>query len=127
MKATMLVVALLVMVGCQNIDALGPGNTLAMENQSNLDKNVMRQLNNFEKLAKAQPNWTENDAKVFAEQKAVVIEQLVLNYAWLLVIKEAVEANNLDPSFFGLVLDKAPEWIQNGKDIYDLIKDLSKK
>lgn len=126
MRYLMLLI-LVVVAGCKNIDNLGPGNVLAMENQSNLEKNVVRQLNNFEKLAKAQPEWTADDAKIFAEQKAAILEQLVINYAWLLVIKDAVEANALDPKFFGVVLDKAPDWIKQGKDIYDLIREIGKK
>lgn len=127
MKKALVLVLLVVVAGCQNMEALGPGNNLAVENQTNLEKNVVRQLNNFEKLAKAQPNWTEEDAKIFAKQKAEIIEQIAINYGWLLVIKEAVEANDLDPTIFGVILENLPTWIQQGKNIYDLVKEKTKK
>lgn len=127
MKRMLLIVIILALfTGCKNIEDLGPGNELALQNQSNLEKNVMIQLGNFEKLAEA-AKWTEEDKKIFADQKATIIEQLVINYAWLLVIKEAVEANDLDPKFFGQVLDRAPAWIKEGKKIYDLIEEMTKE
>jgi flagellar basal body L-ring protein FlgH len=127
MKRMLLIVIILALfTGCKNVEDLGAGNELALQNQTNLEKNVMIQLENFEKLATA-AKWTEEDKKIFADQKAAIIEQLVINYAWLLVIKEAVEANDLDPKFFGQVLDRAPAWIEEGKKIYDLIKDMSKE
>ena len=115
------------LIGCKNVEKLGAGNELAMENQTNIEKNVLRLLNNFEKLAKAQPNWTGEDAVIFSDQKATIIEQMTINYAWLLVIKEAVEANDLDPKFFGEVLERAPGWIGEGKKIYDLIKEMANR
>ena len=120
------IIILALFAGCKNIEKLGPGNTMVLENQGNLEKNVMRQLNNFEKLAEA-AKWTEEDRKIFAKQKAVIIEQLVINYAWLLVIKEAAESNDLNPKFFGQMLERMPAWIQEGKKIYDLIKEMNKE
>ena len=129
MKRMLLIViiGLVALAGCKNIDNLGPGNELALENQANLESNVTRVMNNFEILSKAQPSWDEGDAAKWEAQKAAILEQLVLNYAWLLVIKEAVEANDLDPKFFSQVLSQAPAWIGEGKKIYDLIKELGKK
>lgn len=121
-----IMIALFALMGCQNIEDLGPGNMLAVENQSNLEINVMRHLNNFEKLAKAQSAWNEEDAKIFAEQKSAIVEQMAINYAWLLVIKEAVEANAINPKFFGEMLDRIPGWVGEGKNIYDLIQSMRK-
>jgi len=119
---------LLALMGCKNIDQLGPGNELALENQSNLEGNVVRLLDNFQKLAEASPDYEKDkDQPIIDEQRKVILEQLVLNYAWLLVIKEAVEANSLDPAFFGQVLERAPAWITEGKKIYDLIKEMTEK
>jgi hypothetical protein len=129
MKKLLIVIVLLgLFVGCKNIEDLGPGNELALQNQTNLEKNVTRLLDNFQKLAEASPDYEEEkDQPIIDEQRKVILEQLVLNYAWLLVIKEAVEANALDPKFFGQVLDRAPAWIEEGKKIYDLIQEMSRK
>jgi hypothetical protein len=127
MKRLMLltVVALLFFTGCKNVEKLGPGNELAMENQTNLEKNVVRILGNLDKLYKEYGD--AEDKASLVKQKAVIIEQLTINYGWLLTIKNAVEANDIDPGFFLKVVTKAPGWIEQGKDIYDLIKELSKK
>lgn len=123
-----LIIALLgfVFTGCKNIEKLGPGNEMALENQANLESNVVRQLSNFEKLAEA-AGWDEEDQKIFAEQKAVILEQLTINYAWLLVIKEAVEENDVNPGLFVQIIDRLPGWIEDGKKIYDLIEEMSRK
>ena len=114
-------------VGCKNIEKLGPGNDMAIANQENLNKNVMRQLDNFEKLAKAQPSWdAAKDQPIFDKQKAVLVEQLATNNAWLLVIKTAIESNDLDPKFFGDLLKELPGWIAAGKSVYDLVKSKGK-
>lgn len=95
---------------------------MATENQVNLEKNVVRQLNNFEKLAKANPEWKPEDQVIFDAQKKAIIEQLTINYCWLLVIKGAAESDTLDPAFFSSVIQELPAWVAQGKQIYDLIE-----
>lgn len=118
-------VVLVVFTGCKNIEKLETGNQLAIENQTHLEANVVRHLANFEKLARAHPDWTDEDQAIFNAQKAEIAEQLAINYAWLLTIDAAVHKNDLDPAFFGRVLDELPDWVRKGKAIADLIKDVS--
>lgn len=121
----LIVIASCMLVGCKNVEKLGPGNQLAMENQSNLEKNVVRLLSNLDLLYKEYGD--AEDKASLVKQKKVLFEQLAINHGWLLTIKNAVESNDLDPGFFLKVVMKAPAWIEDGKKIYDLIKELSKK
>jgi hypothetical protein len=119
------IVALLLFTGCKNVEKLGPGNELALENQANLEKNIVRLFGNLEKLYAKYGD--DKDKASLAQQKKVTIEQVAINYGWLLTIKDAAEANDLDPGFFLKVVTRAPAWIEDGKKIYDLIKELTKK
>jgi hypothetical protein len=118
---------ILVLVGCTSFEDFGPGNTLAMENQTNIEKNVVRSLDNFEKLAKANPEWTAEDQKIFDSQKKAIIEQLAINYCWLYVIKGAAESDTLDAGFFGDVIQELPAWVAQGKQVYDLVESKRRK
>jgi len=118
---------ILVLVGCTSFEDFGPGNKLAMENQTNIEKNMLRQLDNFEKVAKASPEWTAEDQATFNSQKNAIIEQLAINYCWLLVIKSAAESDTLDAGFFGSVIQELPAWVAQGKQVYDLIESKRRK
>lgn len=121
----LIVIASCLLVGCKNVEKLGPGNELAMENQGNLEKNVVRILNNLDLLYKEYGD--AEDKASLVKQKAVIFEQLAINYGWLLTIKNAVEANDIDAGFFLKVVTKAPGWIEQGRQIADLIKELAEK
>jgi hypothetical protein len=111
--------------GCKNIEKLGPGNELALENHENLQSNVMRQLENWQKVVdakKAELGWDAGDQEKFDAQKKEIVDQLAIVQAWLLVIKQAIESNDIDPQFFTGLLKQLPDWIKAGKDIYDLVK-----
>ena len=112
----------IVFVGCANFEALQPGNQLAMENQANLEKNVVRLYDNLKKAGEASGNWTPEDEAIWNEQRDTTLEQLATNNAWLLVIQDAVTEDKLDAGFFQDLLKDLPEWIGKGKDIYELIK-----
>jgi len=118
-----LALACLLMVGCKNVEKLGPGNELALENQGNLEKNMIRVLDNMKKIYASE--GTDEQKKALAKQRAEIVEQLVINYAWLLTIKKAVESNDIDPGFFTKVLGEAPGWIEQGKNIADMVKGMS--
>jgi hypothetical protein len=122
MRALIGVLCILVTGCCTSFEDLKAGDTMALENQANLEKNVVRQLDNFEKVCKAQPSWTPDDQKIFDEQKKAILEQLAINYCWLLVIKDAAESDTLDPAFFGEIVKDLPAWVSEGKQVYDLIK-----
>lgn len=122
MRALIVVLCILVTGCCASFEDLKAGNDMALENQSNLEKNVVRNLDNFEKLAKANPEWTTEDQKTFDAQKKATLEQLAINYCWLLVIKDAAESDTLDPKFFGEIIKDLPAWVSEGKQVYDLIK-----
>jgi hypothetical protein len=127
MKLILTVIVGLCLVGCANFEDLSPGNLMAKENQGNLEKNTMRLLDNFHKLGKAQPNWNDQDEKIFQEQRNVIAEQLAINHLWLLVIQDASESEKLDAKFFGTLIGKVPDWIKSGKDLADLIKSHKKE
>lgn len=111
------------LIGCACFDKLEDGNKLALENQTNLEKNVSRMLENYQKLAQSHPSYdAEKDQPIIDAQKKVIIEQMTINYAWLLVIQEAIKDDDLNAQLLGAVLKDLPDWIQTGKTIADLIK-----
>jgi hypothetical protein len=127
MKKLFLTVSIaLIITGCKSFEDLDAGNKLAIENQSNLESNVLRQLDNFKKLGQSTGKWDDNDEKIWTEQKDVIIQQLAINRAWLIVIQEAISSDSVNSELFGEVLKDLPGWVKDGKDIYDLIKTKSK-
>jgi len=117
---------LLLAVGCTSFDSLEPGNNLALENQSNLEKNTLRAFDNLKKVGKATGKWTDEDEVIWKEQRYNVALQLAVNNAWLLVIADAIKSDSLDAGFLKTVLDELPGWIDTGKTIHDLIHTMKK-
>jgi hypothetical protein len=131
-KFFVLAILVLALVGCKNFEDLEAGNKLALENQKNLEANTIRAFDNLKKVGQAyakaaNKEWTADDDKKWEAQKNEAATQLAINRAWLLVIEEAIKQDSLNANFFSGVLTKLPDWIKQGKDIYDLIKSLQKK
>jgi len=127
MKKLTLLVVLVAVVGCKNFEDLEAGNAIALKNQTNLESNAVRALDNFKKAGKAYAEatgkqWTEDDEKTWNDQRNELILQLAINKAWLLVIEEAIKHDSLNADLLGSIITEIPEWIKEGKDIYDLIK-----
>jgi len=127
MKKLTLLVVLVAVVGCKNFEDLEAGNAIALKNQTNLESNAVRALDNFKKAGKAYAEatgkqWTEDDEKTWNDQRNELILQLAINKAWLLVIEEAIKQDSLNADLLGSIITEIPEWIKEGKDIYDLIK-----
>jgi uncharacterized lipoprotein NlpE involved in copper resistance len=135
-KILVLTILVLALVGCKNFEDLEAGNNLALENQNNLEKNVVRSYDNYIKVLKlysetvgdATPEAKKEQAAVAKKietaeaAKDVSIEQLAIGRAWLLVLQEAIKKDSLNADLMGSVITDLPGWIKDGKDIYDLIK-----
>jgi hypothetical protein len=122
-----LLVAVLALIGCASFDDLKDGNEMAVENQTNLEKNVLRVLKNYEALAKRDSSWEDSDQAIIDKQRKDVLEQLAINHTWLMVLREAIESEGLDANFFADIVGEVPGWIAAGKDIYDMIKSKKNK
>lgn len=128
----LLAIVVVALMGCKCFEDLEVGNDLAMQNQVNLEKNTMRSFDNLKKVGQAYAKaagkkWTAKDEEIWSAQRKEAATQLAINYAWLLVIKEAVKQDTVDAALLGSVLEDLPGWIDQGKNIYDLVKDKFKK
>lgn len=123
MRILIVSVLALLLVGCTCFQDLEEGNELAMENQANLEKNSMRAIENVRKLGEATGEWTEEDQAIWATQRDTLAEQLAINHAWLLLLDEAIRDDDIEAKLFANILEDLPDWIKEGKDLYDLIKD----
>ena len=121
-KIVLVAIMALVIAGCTSFGDLEEGNKLALENQTSLETNVLRQFDNFKKLGESTGKWDTEDEKTWLEQRGAVAEQLAVGRVWLIVIEEAIKNNSIDAKLLGSIIKDLPGWIQDGKDIYDLIK-----
>jgi len=131
-KIIVMSILVLTLVGCKSFKDLKDGNTLALENQKNLETNTMRAIDNVKKAGKAYAKasgteWTKDDEKKWSDQQNELATQLAINRAWLLVIEEAIKQDSLNADLMKSLIKDVPGWVKDGKDIYDLIKSKTKK
>ena len=118
--------------GCQSFEDLEAGNAMATTNQTNLEKNTMRAFDNLKTVGQAYAKaagkkWSIEDETTWSAMRKEAAIQLAINYAWLLVIKGAIEQDSLNAGLFKSVLDDLPDWINQGKAIYELVNEKTKK
>lgn len=121
------VFVLALLSGCCCFEDLEEGNKLAVENHKNLEANTIRIFDNFKVLGQKTGKWDNEDEKKWQAQKNEAAKQLLINKAWLLVIKEAIEREAVNSNMLEDVIEKLPGWIEDGKDLYDQIKELFDK
>lgn len=125
-------ILILALVGCKSFEDLEAGNALAIENQKNLEANAIRAFDNLKKAGMAYAEaagkeWTGEDEETWSAQKNEVVVELAVNRAWLLVIEEAIKQDSLNADLLSKIVEDLPEWIKEGKDLYDLIKAKSEE
>jgi len=135
-KLALLLIPVILAVGCKSFDDLEAGNEIALKNQGNLEKNVVRVFDNYIKVLKLYSDTVGDATDEAREEQAAVakkieiaeaardesIEQLAINATWLFVLQEAIKKDSLNADLLGNLVVDIPAWIKEGKDIYDLIK-----
>lgn len=117
----------LVISGCVSLSDLEPAHKMAVENQQNLSSNIKTVLDEFVKIARSHPDFDPaTDEAKLTEVCRVLLEQVAISTAYVALI-EGMLNDKLEADDFVKLLDRIPELVKTGKNVWEELKPLVEK
>jgi len=100
---------------------------MAVENQQNLVHNVKVVLDQMVKVVRSHPNFDpEKDGPILDDMVRTLVEQVAISTAYVALL-DGMLNDTLEVGDFIKILDRIPEIVASGKNLWDEIQKLTKK
>jgi len=104
-----------------------PAHKMAVENQQNLVHNNKIVLDQLIKVSRSHPEFEpEVDGPVLDDMVRTMVEQVAISTAYIALITGLLN-DTIEVDDFVKILDKLPEIIEKGQDLWDEIQKLTTK
>lgn len=113
--------------GCTTLSTIEPAHKMAVENQQNLSHNINVVLGQLVKVVRSHPDFDpEKDGPVLDDMVRTLVEQVAISTAYVALL-DGMLNDTLSVDDFVKLLDKVPEIIASGKDLWEEIKKITNK
>ena len=125
--ALSILVVLCIGSGCTMLSIVEPAHKMAVENQQNLVHNNKIVLDQLIKVSRSHPEFEpEVDGPVLDDMVRTMVEQVAISTAYIALITGLLN-DTIEVDDFVKILDKLPEIIEKGQDLWDEIQKLTTK